>query len=154
MSDLNPKPENPFVSREGENVRADAAFDAWTPGDLNQMLKALSFRTNPIHRHVLLQNIVQQTYKLRSDSGMRAKCLEMAGLHLSEFPTIAPDLKGDLPSMPRVTTFVHLATVLTEDGEYDRAIEVCRMALRYGTNDGTKGGFEGRIARIEKKRSK
>jgi len=84
---------------------------------------------------------------------MRAKCLEVAELHLSEFSGIAPALEKDIGAMPRVTTFQNLATVLTEDGDYARAIEVCQMALRFGLEDGTKRGFEGRIAKIEKTRA-
>ncbi|MFU8815520.1 MAG: hypothetical protein ACNA7W_09250 [Pseudomonadales bacterium] len=61
-----------------------------------------------------------------------------------EFPSVAPGL-------PRVPTFQKYATLLTEDGEYGTAIEVCRRAISFGLEDGTKAGYEGRIARIEKK---
>ena len=47
--------------------------------------------------------------------------------------------------------FPYLATVLTEDGHYDEAIEVCRKAINFGLDDGTKSGFAGRIERIRKK---
>lgn len=41
-------------------------------------------------------------------------------------------------------------------GKYDRAMAVCREAIRRGLQDGTKSGFEGRLKRLEqelKKRS-
>jgi len=141
-----------FTIREGKAVPTDAAFDAWTSADLQKMLKALGTRTNKIDRHFLLQGIVQQCYKARSDPKLRAKCLEIGRLHLEEFPSIAPALKRDMGgTLPRVSTFQHLSTVLTEDGEYEKAIEVCEIAKRFGLHDGTKSGFDGRIARIRKK---
>ena len=130
----------------------DDAFRAWTSGDLNQMLKAVSTKTNPIDRHFLLQSIVDATYKLRKEEKYRKICIEYAEKHLQEFPSIAPVLKKDMGgTLPRVTTFQKYATVLTEDGEYEKAISVCEKALEYGLHDNTKSGFEGRIERIKKK---
>ena len=121
-------------------------------GDLDQMLRALPLRTKPIHRHLLLQTIVGITYAQRRVPTMRAKCREIAFLHLSEIPGLLPHLIRELRVVPRVTTFQHLATLLAEDGEHDRAIEVCRLALAHGLKDGTKSGYAGRIARIQKMR--
>ncbi|MEX2110724.1 MAG: hypothetical protein WD802_08995 [Gemmatimonadaceae bacterium] len=53
-----------------------------------------------------------------------------------------------------MTTFPKLATVLTEETEYDRAIEVCEFAIAQGLSDGTAGGYSGRIARIRKAKIK
>jgi hypothetical protein len=55
---------------------------------------------------------------------------------------------------PRVTTFQHYATILTEDEEYEKAISICEKAIEYGLLDNTASGFEGRIARIRKKAEK
>lgn len=140
-----------YITRAGKLVKTDAAFDAWTSGDLQHMLRALSTPTNPVDRHFLLQSIVQEAYKKRDNPAMRAKCIQIAALHLAEFPHIAPALKTDMGgTLPRVATFQHFATVLTEDREYDRAIEVCELALQFGLEDGTKSGFEGRIRRIRR----
>lgn len=86
---------------------------------------------------------------------MRSKCREIAEMHISEFPSIAPVLERDMGgTLPRVSTFQHLATVLTEDGEHDRAIEVCELGRSFGLHDGTRGDFEGCIDRIKKKQIK
>lgn len=141
--------------RMGELVEADGAFEAWTSGDLDQMVDALDLPTNPIDRHFLLQNIVQKTYKERDIPKARRLCRRVAEIHLSEFSDIAPALKKDMGGfLPRVSTFQHYATVLTEDGEFDRAVEVCEQAMEYGLDDGTKTGFEGRINRIQRKAKK
>jgi hypothetical protein len=141
-----------FVLRLGKSIPADAVFDAWTSGDLNRMLSVLNHKTSPIERHFLLLNIVELTYKLRKDSAKRTLCRKVAETHLAEFPSLAPALlkqeKGRMPSIP---TFKHLATILTEDGEFEQAVGVCEMAIRHGVKDGTKGGFEARIERIRKK---
>lgn len=141
-----------YVSRQGEFVPADEAFQAWTSGDLNEMLRVASTKTNPIDRHFLLQSIVDATYKLRKEDKYRKLCIEYAEKHLQEFPTIAPALKEDMNGdLPRVTTFQYYATVLAEDGNFDKAIAVCEEALKYGLHDNTQSGFEGRIERIKKK---
>ncbi|MCK5070578.1 MAG: hypothetical protein KAR01_08545 [Desulfocapsa sp.] len=144
-----------FTIRQGKSVPVDDAFRAWTSGDLNIMLRAVSTRTNSIDRHFLLQSIVGATYKLRKEDKYRQLCIEYAEKHLHEFPAIAPVLKDDMDGvLPRVTTFQNYATVLTEDGNYDKAISICEEALKYGLHDNTQSGFKGRIARIKKKAEK
>lgn len=144
-----------YVSRQGEFVPVDEAFKAWSSGDLNEMIRAASTKTNPIDRHFLLQSIVGATYKLRKEEEYRKLCIEYAKKHLQEFPTIAPALKEDMDgTLPRVTTFQYYATVLTEDGNFNKAIAVCEEALKYDLHDNTQSGFEGRIERIRKKAEK
>jgi len=143
-----------YTIRFGKSVPVDDAFQAWTSGDLDRMLHALSTKTNLIDRHFLLLGIVQQTYNRRSDPKMAEICAQIAELHLAEFAKIAPALQQDLGIMPRVPTFQHYATLLTERGDYYRAIKVCQQALSFQLEDGTKTGFEGRIERIRKKRTK
>jgi hypothetical protein len=133
-------------------VKADAAFDAWTSKDIKKMTAALNVFTNQIDRHFLLQTLVAETYRLRNDPAMRKACRKAGEIHIQEFPTLAPPLRQDLGVMPRVTTFQHLSTIFTEDGEFDRAIEICQLAEKYGLDDGTKGGYAARIAKIEKLR--
>jgi len=141
------------IQREGEIVETDRVFDAWTSGELAEMVNALEVKTNLVDRHFLLMGIVNHTYKQRKDRKMRDLCKTVSELHMREFRRIAPSLRKDMGgSLPRVTTFQHYATVLTEDGEYDKAIDVCQKAISFGLHDGTQSGFEGRIARIEKKR--
>ena len=140
-----------YVLREGKSVKADEAFLAWTSGDLNRMVRALALPTNPIDRHFLLQNIVSQAYKSRQTPELRKLCLEVGRIHRNEFPSIAPHLLADMNgTMPRVTTFAQLATVLAEDAKYDHAIDVCEFAIAHGLNDVTAGGYSARITRIER----
>lgn len=140
-----------FTLRQGKSVAVDEAFEAWTSGDLELMLKAVKSKTNPIDRHFLLQSIVGTTYKLRKEEKFRNLCIEYSEKHLEEFPELAPALKDEMGgSLPRITTFQNYATVLTENKNFDKAIDICIHALSYGLHDNTKSGFNGRIQRIEK----
>lgn len=143
-----------YTLRQGKSVKTDKVFDAWTSGDLKKMLKVVNVQTNPIDRHFLLQSIVSETYKDRKNNNNRELCKKYASLHLEEFENIAPALKEDMGELPRVTTFQNYATVLTEDNEYEKAIDVCKKAIQYNLHDGTVAGFEGRIERINKKANK
>ncbi len=144
-----------YVTRLGKSNPADEAWFAWTSADLDRMLTALNTRTNLIDRHFLLMAIVNQTYKHRSDPQMARTCARVAELHLSEFSQIAPALKEEFDgTLPRVTTFQQYATLLNEQGEFNKAILVCEQALSFGLQDNTQSGFEGRIRRILKQRAK
>lgn len=144
--------EKRYTTRLGEEVEVDEAFDAWTSGELSKMLKALKKKTNLIDRHFLLMGIVEETYKNRTDMETRDLCKKISEVHIAEFPCIAPALKketdGELPFVP---TFQKYATLLTEDGEFQKAIEVCEAAISFGLRDGTKSGYEGRITKIKKR---
>lgn len=52
------------------------------------------------------------------------------------------DLKG--------ASFMQLATLLNDKGDFDEAIAMCQQAIDYGLTDGTVSGFSGRKSRIEK----
>lgn len=125
------------------------------PVELNNMLKDLSNKTDLFERHLIFQNIVTQTYRRRKDPEMLKICIEIGEKHLLEFKKIAPVIKKRYGgSLQGVTTFKNLAIVLAEREEYDKAIEVCKMAMSYNLEDGTKTGFKGRLKRIEKKKGR
>jgi len=147
------KQSRTYTIRNGEFVKTDEVFDAWTSQDLDKMKQALHTKTNPVDRHFLLMGIVDQTYKQRQDNdGARQLCAAVAEQHIEEFPKIKPALVKSLDGiLPRVTTFQKYATLLTEQGDFQRAIEICETALSHGLRDGTKSDFEGRINRIKKK---
>jgi hypothetical protein len=60
------------------------------------MLSALEMKTNKIDRHVLLMEIVSETYKHRTDPEMAQTCARVAEMHIAEFPQIAGPLKKDM----------------------------------------------------------
>lgn len=145
-----------YTMRDGELVETDAVFDAWTSGDIGQMRAALAEKTNLVDRHFLLMSLVDQSYKHRkNDPELEKLCAETSEQHIQEFPEIKPALVKSLDGiLPRVTTFQKYATLLTEQNNFDRAIEVCEVAISHGLQDGTKSGFQGRIERIRRKAAK
>lgn len=140
--------------RFGKAVSPDEAFYASFSGDIRRMLAALEIETNPIDRHFLLLTIVQEAYKERKQGEMASICEDVATLHLKEFPSLIGPLNEHFGMLPRVPTFQHYAALLTERGEFEKAIHVCQTAISYGLHDGTKSGFEGRIKRIQKAQSR
>jgi len=142
-----------YTIRDGQLTKADNVFLAWTSGDLPKMVAALDLKTNPIDRHYLLLNIVEQAYKQRrSNPSMRDLCLHVSKIHLQEFDELSVALqKSTNGLLPRVPTFQYYATMLVEAGEFDQAIDVCQMALSFDLGDGTQSGFKGRIERIKNK---
>lgn len=142
-----------YPTRQGHLISTDAAFDAWTSANMQAMLRALQTPTNPVDRHFLFLGIVQQAYRKRNDPEMKSLFLKHARQHVDEFSGLADSLKREFDGkLPRVPTFQYLASVLMEDGQYDEAIDICRSALSFGLDDGTKSGFAGRIERIQRTR--
>ena len=141
-----------YIVRNGKSVEADKRFKAWTSGDLGRMLDQLHRKGDPIDTHFLYLSIVQQTYKQRKDAKMRELFKKIASEHVLNFASLVSpllhEMNGRLPSVP---TFQYLATVYTEDGEFNKAVDVCEKAIKFGLQDGTKSGFQGRIERIRKK---
>src|SRR2546427_10153885 len=113
------------------------------------MVRALAVRTNLIDRHFLLQSIVKESYKRRTDPRMKELCLEVGRLHLREFPGIAPALAAEMGgSLPTVPSFKWLVTVLAEEDRFEEAVSVCEAAARMGLSDGTGSGYAGRAERV------
>ena len=139
-----------FITRCGKQLAADEVFEAWTSGDLDRMVQALLLPTHPVDRHFLLMGIVEQSYKLQGLDEMRELCLRVGRLHAAEYPGIAPalreDANGQLP--PQVPSFVKLIALLEDEGELEEAARVCEMAIGFGLEDGTKGGYKRRLASI------
>lgn len=126
---------------------------------IKQRIAEIPRRTDPVDRHFYLLRLVDETYSRRHNTKrMRQLCEQVCQQHVREFPRIAKALLDEdakyskNPSLPHVTTFQHLATLLTEKGDYSGAIRVCRRAISFGLWDGTKGGYEGRIERIRRLR--
>jgi hypothetical protein len=123
------------------------------PNELKRMINDLSKISEPVKKHFQFQNIVDQTYHRRKNPEIRKVCKDIGLKHISAFDDIAPHLKKEFSgTLPQIITFKHLPTILSEDGDHDQAIGICKKAISYKLKDGTKGGFQARIKRIEKKR--
>ena len=144
-----------YTTRGGKSVVADAVALAYMSGALKDMLAVMHLETHPVDRHFLLFSIIKHTYKSRSLKEMRKLCAKTCELHVEEFPHLAPHLRDEMNGhLPRVPTFQQYSTLLTEGGNFKRAVEICELAISFGLRDGTKSGYAGRIERIRKKMNK
>ena len=147
--------EKTYTTRKGKLVEADERYMTWLSGDLKRMLEQLHKKGDPVDTHFLYLSIVQQTYKRRKDPKMRQLFKKVAAEHVINFDSlIGPLLREMDGNLPKVPTFNYLSTIYTEDGEYNKAIQVCEKAIKYKLDDGTKSGYQGRIERIKKKMNK
>jgi len=116
------------------------------------LLKQLYATKKRVDIHFSYYNLIEQTYNHREEPEARALFKKLALEHIEKFGSIrAPLLKKCYGKLPHVPTFQYLATVYTEDGEYDKAVEVCEKAIAFGLHDWTKGDYQARIERIKKK---
>jgi hypothetical protein len=136
---------------------------AVTTLDVDTMLDALEKSGDAVdgksrvNRHFLMLNIVGEAYKKRAeDPRMKEICKDVGRRHLKEFSAMKNPLKSFLriDFLPAVPTFQHLAAVLTEDREFDEAIDVCELAIEHGIYNGPQEGFEAKIQAIEEERRK
>lgn len=162
MDLLNKKPIENKSYAHGGLYQTDERFHSWTNSialnDIAKMIKLVHRPGHPIDTHFLYLNIVEFLYKQRNDPQMRILFKNMALEHILVFDLLIPVLyyksgnnEDSMFLLPHVPTFQYLATVYAEDGEFGTAIEVCKRALGYGLEDGTRGGFIGRIERLKKK---
>jgi hypothetical protein len=137
--------------RNGSLVESDERHKASISCDCSQMLKQLYKKGDPIDTHFLYLHLVDNAYSRRKEPEMRALFKKLALEHVVKFDIIRGPLLKDMGMLPHVPTFQYLATVYTEDGEYDKAIEVCEKAIAFDLHDWTKGDYQARIERIKKK---
>lgn len=144
-----------YTMRDGKSVKTGAVFDAWVSGDLDAMVKVMGKKSHPIDRHHLLNCIVEAAYRRRAEPAMVDLCVSTSETYLSEAPKLMKALLSDMPGqLPHIPVYQLYATILTQREQFDRAIQVCELAIQSELHDGTKGGFQGRIERIRKAQQK
>ena len=122
---------------------------------INEGEKEIGVTTNLVDVHFFLQEAAECYYKqktVRDNAfGLVAKYCR---LDITLFSEYRKPLIKEFGVMPRILTFQRLAMIYEQEQRYDDAIEICNKAIEYDLTDSTKGGFEGRLARIEKKKNK
>lgn len=122
--------------------------------DLEKMAAALGATVDPLHRHRLLSALVAGLYPKRKDVAVRNRLYAYGKIYLNEFDQMAPAVKADTASEKMdVPVFKCLTIAMEEDQRYREALDICRLALNWGIDDGTKTGYEGRTIRLRKKQA-
>lgn len=121
------------------------------------LLEALQSKDdNPLDRHFVYNSLIDLYYKKRDISSDAIEncieyCLEDIKF-IEDFQKAWEREFGD--ELPRIPSFERLAIIYEKQGKLEEAIEICQMALKLGLKDSTKGGFEGRVKRLQKKLNK
>jgi hypothetical protein len=133
----------------GDDELYEATF---LSNDIERKIKATEITTkNIMNRILLLQSIVSESYSLRKDEHYLKLCINFSEIYLSEFNKIPSCYLNVDRQFLTAPVFQNYATVLAEIEQFEKAIKVCEMAISYKLEDGTIGGYEGRIERIKKK---
>ena len=107
-----------------------------------------------VDKHFYLQIVAESFYKERETNPNAIDiCIECCKRDIDLFPRYRKALEREMSVLPRITTFQRLAIIYEKQGQIDEAIKICKKALKYKLRESTKGGYEGRIEKLEKKRT-
>jgi len=142
------------------NVHLHLAVQEYEPA--RKLLEAAEARAqNVVDLHFVYNAWIDFEYRQRDDPEHLQLCIfhciadiEMYPEFKKEYSKIHPNYATDDGFNIRIPAFQRLAIIYEKQGEFQKAIEVCKLALSYGLDDGTKGGFEGRIAKLVTKMNK
>lgn len=130
------------------------AEEALAAGDLTRLTTALEKACDPILQDVLLARIVAIHYRQRSEQKCREAFYRYAVRHIEMAPILLEAMAQAGKDRPeRIESYKMLAIAMEEDGRHSEAIALCKSALSLGLENGTKTGFEGRVKRLERKKS-
>lgn len=119
------------------------------------LLRALEAEDdNPTDRHFVYNSLIELYYKQRDEHDDAIKnCITYCKRDIETIDEFITEWKQEhnTDDLPRIPSFKRLAIIYEKQENYQEALAVCDQALAYGLDDGTKGGFEGRKERLQKK---
>ncbi|WP_102693983.1 tetratricopeptide repeat protein [Rummeliibacillus pycnus] len=100
-----------------------------------------------VAQHLIKQDLAEKYYQLKQFD----KCEEYCKKDIAEIDKYINDkiFKG-----ATVYSFKRLAILYEKQERYNEAIEVCELAMKYNQIDGTKGSYESRLSKLQKKLEK
>jgi hypothetical protein len=126
------------------------------------LLKTLSIPDcNPLDYHFITQSLIELYYKQR-DIVPNAidKCIDYCIKDIKQIEIFIETWNKEqyrigIPKnqiiLPHFLSLERLAIIYEKQGKIREAIEICNIALKYNFRDSTKGGFEGRLIKLQKK---
>jgi len=113
------------------------------------LLSALEFEDgSATSTHFTYNALIDLYYKQRDD---KENAIDQCIGYCLRDIEIADDFVEEFGDVPRIPSFKRLAIIYEKQGRNKDALDVCDQAIKIGTTDGTKGGFEARKKRIRKK---
>lgn len=105
-----------------------------------------------VSAHFYFQDVAEYYYKLRDE---RENAIELAIEYclkdIKIYPNYIKPLSKGCAALPFIKTFYRLMIIYEKQGRYEEAIKYCEMAINYGLEDNTKGGYKARLERLKKK---
>ncbi|PKH31483.1 hypothetical protein CXF88_13130 [Shewanella sp. ALD9] len=142
-------------SDQGLSLSLNRVEGDWASESFLQQVDAANNANDLQSQHNGLASVINHCYKMRKQSDYcqygAALQLTYVGLYRSLHQQYVSQKSTDEIKSP---AFMQLSTLLNDVGQFDEAIKVCEQALEYQLTDGTVTGFEGRIKRIEKAKTK
>ncbi|WP_153916351.1 hypothetical protein [Shewanella sp. TC10] len=153
----------PEATKEPEVVQETAAADnsqnlalpitgLWAGEVFADLVAKYDSQADATAQHQSLLNIIGHSYKLRKQAEYCQYGAQLTETYLSVYEQYHRDNK--IAADEKGPGFMQLSTMLNDTKQFDQAISLCQKALAYQLSDGTVTGFEGRIKRIEKAKSK
>jgi len=120
------------------------------------LLKALKAKDdNPIDRHFAYNGLIKLYYRLRDEKkDALEKCIYYCKEDIKRLPIFLEAYKKEYGDMPQCPSIIQLAILYGKNEQFQEAIDLCNIAIQLGLDDGTKGGFQGRMKKLENKLNK
>ncbi|AXF56702.1 hypothetical protein [Salicibibacter kimchii] len=113
-----------------------------------------------IERHFIYNQFIHLYYRQRNKWAHASRlCKEYCGRDIEIFPEfieqyITENLNGDRDpeKFPLMPSFTRLIGIHEKNGDLQKAINVCRLAVDHQLRDGSEEGFESMLKRLEDQR--
>ena len=156
-------------TKDKEEFLGDIGFNALRNKDYDfaekNLLKALKTNNyNPMSRHFTYLSLIELYYKQRDirpdavDNCVKyckedIKYLDKF-LNAWKMEEISLGISENEIRYPRIPSLERLTIIYEKQGNIKEAIEICNIAIKHGLRDSTKGGFEARLTKLQKKLNK
>ena len=121
------------------------------------LVRVLQLDWPAFERHLINSQLIEMLWGRREDPLILARCVEACWEDIKHLREALQEWKLDNPdqSWPEVNSLAKLIQIYDEQEWYDKAIELCQVALNLKlTDDGTSTGYNVRMAELlEKKKA-
>ena len=111
--------------------------------------------SNPKEAYLAISAVISECYKQRKSQQYLIYGYSLIDTFEHTFKLYQSYLSEHELEVPlKGAPFMQLATLAQDNGDFDKAIDLCHVAIQHDLTDGTVTGFEGRIKRITKAKEK
>ena len=104
--------------------------------------------------HLMYQGIAKGLYSVREKYEFALElCIVYCKKDIEFFDYYTRAFTKKWGENPLIETVKRLTIIYEKTGKYDEAIKYCQFALDNGLKDGTKGGYQGRMEKLLKKKN-